>query len=166
MAWEVGAARTDMTMELIYLMPGELNPELAETFRQPHLLVNPLGERFMNEEIMPNSAFTGNAISMAILFNAKVINRLGKVDDGSSTSDYDPAEQKRNISISLSMLPYECRKRRLTSSILRVTPTSSVRSSLAYVSVKGLSFWYVLPPALKSVRSKCGVTRKRPVCRA
>jgi fumarate reductase flavoprotein subunit len=63
MAWEVGAARTDMRMELIYLMPGELNPELAETFRQPHLLVNLLGERFMNEEIMPNSAFTGNAIS-------------------------------------------------------------------------------------------------------
>jgi fumarate reductase flavoprotein subunit len=63
MAWEVGAARTDMTMELIYLMPGELNPEIAETFRQPHLLVNLLGERFMNEGIMPNTTFTGNAIS-------------------------------------------------------------------------------------------------------
>jgi fumarate reductase flavoprotein subunit len=63
MVWEVGAARTEMRMELIYLMPGELNPELAETFRQPHLLVNLLGERFMNEEIMPNTAFTGNAIS-------------------------------------------------------------------------------------------------------
>jgi fumarate reductase flavoprotein subunit len=63
MAWEVGAAPTEMRMELIYLMPGELNPELAETFRQPHLLVNLLGERFMDEEIMPNTAFTGNAIS-------------------------------------------------------------------------------------------------------
>jgi len=63
MAWEVGAARTEMRMELIYLMPGELEPELAETFRQPHLLVNLLGERFMNEEIMPNPPFTGNAIS-------------------------------------------------------------------------------------------------------
>jgi fumarate reductase flavoprotein subunit len=63
MAWEVGAAPTEMRMELIYLMPGELDPELAETFRQPHLLVNLLGERFMNEEIMANPAFTGNAIS-------------------------------------------------------------------------------------------------------
>ncbi len=63
MAWEVGAARTDMRMELIYLMLGDINPELAETFRQPHLFVNVLGERFMNEEIMPNTAFTGNAIS-------------------------------------------------------------------------------------------------------
>ncbi|OGP54509.1 MAG: fumarate reductase [Deltaproteobacteria bacterium RBG_13_52_11] len=63
MAWEVGAAPTEMRMELIYLMPGELDPELAETFRQPHLLLNLLGERFMNEETMANPAFTGNAIS-------------------------------------------------------------------------------------------------------
>lgn len=63
MAWEAGAAKTEMRMELIYLMPGDINPELAEAFRQPHLLVNVLGERFLNEEIMPNTAFTGNAIS-------------------------------------------------------------------------------------------------------
>jgi fumarate reductase flavoprotein subunit len=52
-----------MGMELIYLMPGELEPELAETFRQPHLFVNLLGERFMNEDTMANPAYTGNAIS-------------------------------------------------------------------------------------------------------
>jgi fumarate reductase flavoprotein subunit len=63
MAWEVGAAPTEMRMELIYIMPGELDPELAESFRQPHLLVNLLGERFMNEGIISNSSFTGNAIS-------------------------------------------------------------------------------------------------------
>jgi fumarate reductase flavoprotein subunit len=63
MAWEVGAAPTEMRMELIYIMPSELDPELAESFRQPHLLVNLLGERFMNEGIISNSTFTGNAIS-------------------------------------------------------------------------------------------------------
>jgi len=52
-----------MTMELIYMMPGEFDPALGETFRQPHLMVNLLGERFMNEEIMPNTTLTGNAIS-------------------------------------------------------------------------------------------------------
>jgi len=63
MAWEVGAASTDMTMELIYMMPGEFDPALGEVFRQPHLMVNLLGERFTNEEIMPNTTFTGNAIA-------------------------------------------------------------------------------------------------------
>jgi fumarate reductase flavoprotein subunit len=63
MAWEVGAAPTEMTMEIIYGMPGEWDPRLHETFRQPHLMVNLLGGRFLNEEIMPNTTFTGNAIS-------------------------------------------------------------------------------------------------------
>jgi fumarate reductase flavoprotein subunit len=85
MAWEVGAARTEMSMELIYLMPGELNPELAETFRQPHLLVNLLGERFMNEEIMSNTAFTGNAISRQkertafLIFDEKIKGQMESV---------------------------------------------------------------------------------------
>jgi fumarate reductase flavoprotein subunit len=63
MAWEVGAARTPMNMEMIYLMAGDPNHELAESFRQPHLMVNLLGERFLNEEVMPNASFTGNAIA-------------------------------------------------------------------------------------------------------
>jgi len=63
MAWEVGAAPTEMTMEMIYMMPGEFDPALGEVFRQPHLMFNFLGERFINEEIMPNTTFTGNAIS-------------------------------------------------------------------------------------------------------
>jgi len=63
MAWEMGAAPTEMTMEMIYGMPGEWDPALHETFRQPHLMVNLFGERFFNEEIMPNTTFTGNAIS-------------------------------------------------------------------------------------------------------
>ena len=47
------------------------------------------------------------SLSEAILFTARVITRLGKVDDGTTTSDYDPAEVKRKISINLAMLPCE-----------------------------------------------------------
>ncbi|MFC2035993.1 elongation factor G [Chloroflexota bacterium] len=44
-------------------------------------------------------------LSEAILFTAEAITRLGKVDDGTTTSDYDPAEVKHKISINLTMLP-------------------------------------------------------------
>ncbi|MFH1152844.1 MAG: FAD-dependent oxidoreductase [Pseudomonadota bacterium] len=66
MAWEVGAERTDMSMELIYNMPDmmTLGPELHEACRQPHLMVNLLGQRFIDEGVMPNTTFTGNAISI------------------------------------------------------------------------------------------------------
>lgn len=66
MAWEVGAKKTEMSMELVYGMPDPLNvpPPLHEACRQPHLLVNYLGERFLNEAIMANVTFTGNAIAL------------------------------------------------------------------------------------------------------
>jgi elongation factor G len=53
------------------------------------------------------------SISEAMLFNAGVINRIGKVDDGSSTSDYDPDEAKRRISINLSLLPMPWRDKKV-----------------------------------------------------
>ncbi|MBW1976513.1 MAG: FAD-dependent oxidoreductase [Deltaproteobacteria bacterium] len=63
MAWEVGAAPTEMTMELIYGFSKQLEPNLQAALRQPHLMVNLLGERFMDEAIMANTTYTGNAIS-------------------------------------------------------------------------------------------------------
>lgn len=45
------------------------------------------------------------SLSEALLFDAGVINRLGRVDDGTTTSDWDPDEVKRKISTSTSVLP-------------------------------------------------------------
>ena len=64
-------------------------------------------ENIRNLALLSHNGAGKTSLAEAILFNTKIINRLGRVDDGSSTSDYDPAEQKRNISINLSMLPYE-----------------------------------------------------------
>ncbi|MGQ9572869.1 MAG: elongation factor G [Dehalococcoidia bacterium] len=47
------------------------------------------------------------SLSEAILFNAKAINRLGRVDDGTTTSDFDPDEIRRSFSVNLSVLPCE-----------------------------------------------------------
>jgi elongation factor G len=47
------------------------------------------------------------SLSESMLFTTGAISRLGKVDDGTSTSDYDPEEIKSRMSINLSMLPCE-----------------------------------------------------------
>jgi len=39
----------------------------------------------------------------AMLFSAGAVNRLGRVDDGSTTTDFDPDEIKRKISINTSV---------------------------------------------------------------
>ena len=58
-----------------------------------------------NVVFLGHSGSGKTALSEAILFSAGAINRLGKVDEGTTTSDYDPAETRRKISINLSVLP-------------------------------------------------------------
>jgi elongation factor G len=43
----------------------------------------------------------------AMLFAAGAITRMGTVEDGNTTSDHDPDEQRRQISVSLAMSPIE-----------------------------------------------------------
>lgn len=46
-------------------------------------------------------------LAEAMLFSVKAIDRFGKVDDGTSTMDYDPEEIKRKISIGTAIAPLE-----------------------------------------------------------
>jgi elongation factor G len=53
----------------------------------------------------------GNAgkttLAEALLFTNGVIQRMGRVEDGNTVSDFDPEEHKRGISTSLSVIPLE-----------------------------------------------------------
>jgi elongation factor G len=62
-------------------------------------------EDIRNVVLLSHSGAGKTTLSEAILFTAGEISRLGKVDAGSTTSDYDPDEVKRKISINLSLLP-------------------------------------------------------------
>ena len=64
MVWDAGGGKTDVNMEITYNTPGttDIFSTLSETMRQPNLMVNLDGMRFMNEEIMMNTTFTGNAL--------------------------------------------------------------------------------------------------------
>ncbi|WP_029687911.1 elongation factor G [Thermoanaerobacter sp. A7A] len=46
-------------------------------------------------------------LTEAFLFNTKVIDRMGRVENGTTVSDYDPEEIARQISISTSVIPVE-----------------------------------------------------------
>jgi elongation factor G len=64
-------------------------------------------ENIRNVVLLSHSGAGKTSLSEAILFDAGVINRLGKVDAGTTVSDYDQDEVKRKISINMSVLPYE-----------------------------------------------------------
>ena len=63
-------------------------------------------ENIRNVSLLSHSGAGKTSLSESILFNAKAITRLGKVDEGNTTSDYDPDEIQRKISINLTVLPY------------------------------------------------------------
>ena len=46
-------------------------------------------------------------LTEAMLFNAGLIDRLGKVENGTTTTDYDPEEIARGISINVALAPLE-----------------------------------------------------------
>jgi elongation factor G len=48
------------------------------------------------------------SLAEALLFTSGTINRQGRVEDGNTTSDFDAEEVKRTISLSTSLLPFEC----------------------------------------------------------
>ncbi len=64
-------------------------------------------EDIRNLVLLSHSGAGKTSLAESILFTAKVITRLGKVDDGTTTSDFDPDEVKRKISLNLTMLPFE-----------------------------------------------------------
>jgi elongation factor G len=64
-------------------------------------------ESIRNLVLLSHSGAGKTSLAESILFTAGVISRLGRVEDGTTTSDYDPDEVKRQISLNLTMLPIE-----------------------------------------------------------
>lgn len=65
MMWKAGAQKFGLASEIIFLLPHNLEYMIADgVLRQPNLLINQLGQRFMNEGLMGNTTFTGNAINL------------------------------------------------------------------------------------------------------
>jgi len=52
-------------------------------------------------------------IAEAMLFNTGVLDRFGKVEDGTTATDFDPEEIKRKISISAALAPCEWKDKRI-----------------------------------------------------
>jgi len=64
-------------------------------------------EKIRNIALISHGGAGKTTLTEAMLFNAGVINRMGRVEDGNTTTDYDPEEVKRQISINTALAPVE-----------------------------------------------------------
>lgn len=64
-------------------------------------------EQIRNVGLFSHGGAGKTSLTEALLFTSKAINRLGRVDEGNTVSDYDPDEVKRHISVNTSVAPCE-----------------------------------------------------------
>ena len=63
--------------------------------------------------LVAHSGAGKTSLGEAVLFTTKTIDRLGKVDDGSSVLDFEPEELKRHLTINTSFHHYNWKKHRV-----------------------------------------------------
>ncbi|HEX2988839.1 MAG TPA: elongation factor G [Chloroflexota bacterium] len=64
-------------------------------------------EKIRNVGLFSHGGAGKTSLAEAMLFQSGAITRLGKVEEGSTTTDYDPDEIKRHISVSTALAPCE-----------------------------------------------------------
>jgi elongation factor G len=64
-------------------------------------------EKIRNVALVGHGGSGKTILTEALLYTAGVINRMGRVEDGSTVADFDAEEQRRGQSLSLSLAPFE-----------------------------------------------------------
>jgi elongation factor G len=64
-------------------------------------------DRIRNVALIGHRGSGKTSLHEALLFEAGVVNRLGRVEDGTTTSDYEPDEQAREMSIGATVSSFE-----------------------------------------------------------
>ena len=70
-------------------------------------------DKIRNVVLLGHGGCGKTSLSEAMLFNSGAINRLGRVEDGNTVSDYDDEEIGRTMSLSLSVLPCQWKEHKI-----------------------------------------------------
>ena len=90
-------------------------------------------EKIRNIVLLGHGGTGKTSFAEAALFVSGAISRLGKVEEGTTASDFEPDEVKRKVSINASLLPVEWKDRKINLIDSPGTPTSSATPTAAWL---------------------------------
>ena len=67
------------------------------------------GDRIRNVAIVGHGGAGTTSVTEALLYRSGAISRMCKVEDGATTTDYEPEEIKRGVSVNATLAPVEWR---------------------------------------------------------
>jgi len=70
-------------------------------------------DRIRNIALLGHGGCGKTTATEAAIFTAKLINRMGRVEDGNTVSDFNKEEVSRNISVSTSVIPIEWKNHKI-----------------------------------------------------
>lgn len=71
------------------------------------------GDRIRNVGVVAHGGAGKTSLVEAFLFDSGAVTRLGRVDDGTTTTDFEPEEMKRKVTISAALAPCEWKEHKL-----------------------------------------------------